>query len=59
MADTGEKYTEALRAVKADLDAARAKYGKTPTTSSTMDAGTVEHPAARRPLRPSDTQEAG
>lgn len=28
MAATGEKYTEALRAVKADVDAARAEYGK-------------------------------
>lgn len=27
MADTGEKYTAALRAVQADVDAARATYG--------------------------------
>jgi hypothetical protein len=28
MAATGEKYTTALRAVKTDVEAARAQYGK-------------------------------
>lgn len=34
MADTGEKYTEALRAVTEDVDAARASYGRKPFTAA-------------------------